>query len=191
MNIHEQFADDLALYAINALDGEDRLALEKHLNECASCRRELEQLRGDAALLALTAGGPKPPQRARQRLLNAIAHESPSYETQTHPWWSIVRWLAAAALIFMGAMLSRQNNQFHEQIASFLKQSAKQQTQLLRAKEVVATLTSPDAQVVAVVKGNTPPQPQGKVIYVRNRSSLFSLPTICPCRHRKKPTNSG
>ena len=52
MSVHEQYAEDLALYALGALD--EKAALEKHLAECASCRRELEQLRGDAALLALT-----------------------------------------------------------------------------------------------------------------------------------------
>ena len=61
MTVHEQFADDLALYALGALSGEDKVSLEKHLQECASCRRELEQLRGDAALLALTTAGPRPP----------------------------------------------------------------------------------------------------------------------------------
>jgi hypothetical protein len=31
MNVHEQFADDLSLYALGGLLGEDRVALEKHL----------------------------------------------------------------------------------------------------------------------------------------------------------------
>ena len=75
MSVHEQFAEDLALYALGSLDGAERHALEKHLDECASCRRELELLRGDLSLLALTAAGPKPPARARQRLMSAIADE--------------------------------------------------------------------------------------------------------------------
>ncbi len=73
MSGHEQFAEDLALYALNALEGEDRANLEKHLATCSACRLELEQLRGDGAMLALSTMGPKPPQRARQRLLDAVA----------------------------------------------------------------------------------------------------------------------
>ena len=61
MSEHEQFAEDLALYALNALEGEDRANLEKHLATCSACRLELEQLRGDGALLALSTMGPKPP----------------------------------------------------------------------------------------------------------------------------------
>ena len=61
MSSHEQFADDLALHALGTLQGEERLALEKHLESCADCRRELDLLRGDMSLLALSVSGPKPP----------------------------------------------------------------------------------------------------------------------------------
>jgi hypothetical protein len=82
MTDHEQFADDLALHALNALEGEDRVKLEKHLATCSACRLELEQLRGDGALLALSTLGPKPPLRARQRLLDAVAKEAAASATR-------------------------------------------------------------------------------------------------------------
>jgi anti-sigma factor RsiW len=47
MNVHEEFAEDLALYALGSLEGDERFGLEKHLEECAGCRRELDLLRGD------------------------------------------------------------------------------------------------------------------------------------------------
>ena len=47
--------------------------MEKHLEECAACRRELDQLRGDAALLLMSVTDAQPPARARQRLMSAIA----------------------------------------------------------------------------------------------------------------------
>src|ERR1700736_4754845 len=75
MSLHEQFADDLALYALDALTGEERAILERHLAGCSSCQGELQQLRGDGALLAISTMGPNPPQRARQRLLDAVARE--------------------------------------------------------------------------------------------------------------------
>ncbi len=70
MNAHEQFADDLALYALGALQGEERATLEAHLKSCPECRAELERLRGDAALLAFSTSGPRPPARSRARLLS-------------------------------------------------------------------------------------------------------------------------
>ena len=41
MKTHEQFADDLALYALGELAGSDRQELEEHLRTCAACREEL------------------------------------------------------------------------------------------------------------------------------------------------------
>src|SRR5215469_13650689 len=76
MSGHEQFGEDLVLYALNALEGEDRAKVEQHLASCSECRLELEHLRGDGALLALSTSGPKPPARARARLLETIATES-------------------------------------------------------------------------------------------------------------------
>src|ERR1700722_432614 len=76
MAAHEQFAENLALHALNALEGDEREKLETHLATCSACRLELEQLRGDGALLAMSTMGPKPPARARQRLLDAVAKEA-------------------------------------------------------------------------------------------------------------------
>ena len=47
--------------------------------------------------------------------------------------------------------------------------------ELQRAREVVSTLTATDALRVTLVAAKTPPQPQGKAIYVRDRSSLIFL----------------
>ena len=75
MSAHEQFAEDLALYALGSLEGNERCALETHLETCASCRRELEVIRGDLAVVAMSAAGPQPPARSRERLMSAIAKE--------------------------------------------------------------------------------------------------------------------
>jgi len=93
MSLHEQYAEDLALHALNALEGDVRASLEKHLESCSGCRQELEQLRGDSVLLAMSTAGPKPPQRSRQRLLEAIAKEPRglSAAAQRRPgfnWWA-------------------------------------------------------------------------------------------------------
>src|SRR5260221_874748 len=76
MNVHPQFAEALALYAMGTLDDlQDLAALQAHLGTCGDCRRELEALRADTALLALSAVGPQPPARSRERLLGAVAAE--------------------------------------------------------------------------------------------------------------------
>jgi anti-sigma-K factor RskA len=183
MNAHEQFAEDLALYALGALKGEERLALEKHLEECSSCRTELEQLRGDTALLAFSAGGPRPASRSRQRLMAAIAKEPrrvPVSQARPGAWWRSLEWAAAAAAIVVVLLLIRQNNDLQRRLTSVQSNSADQQQQLLQAKQIIATLTSEDAERYVLVAGKTPPQPQGRAIYVSSSGTLVFLASNMP-----------
>jgi len=176
MSVHEQFAEDLSLHALGVLEGEERAALEKHLEGCAGCRRELEQLRGDMALMALSTAGPVPPRRARQRLLEAVGREPRRAAAPARwGWWVLVPWFAAAALAVGLVVLWLQNSDLQRRIASLQNQSAQQLAELQQAREVVSTLTATDAMRVTLVAAKTPPQPQGKAIYVRDRSSLIFL----------------
>src|SRR5271165_131755 len=183
MNAHEQFADDLALYALGALEGEERLAVEKHLDECSACRSELELLRGDAALLAFSTSGPRPPARSRERLMAAIAKEPrrlPVHPPKRVAWWRALEWAAAAAAIVVVLLLVRQNNDLQSRLAGVQTNSADQQQQLLQAKQIIATLTSADAERYVLVAGKTPPQPQGRAIYVSSSGTLVFLASNMP-----------
>ncbi len=187
MSAHEQFADDLALLALGQLQGDERAMLEKHLEGCAACRRELEQIRGDMALLALSAAGPAPPKRSRERLLKAIAKEPRTPKAATRPLgWTLVPWLAAALFAVAAIFFFQQSDRLSQRVAELQGESAQQQAQLERAREVVATLTSTDAVRVTLVAAQAPPQPQGKAIYVRNRSSLVFIANNMPALPAQK-----
>jgi anti-sigma-K factor RskA len=181
MTVHEQFADDLALLALGSLDAAEKAPLEKHLEECAACRRELEQFRGDMALLALSAAGPMPPQRARQRLMDAMKREP---RRQTAPertaWWSIAGWVAAAAMGLAVLVLWKDKSALVQETSQLRTLSTQQAQELEEARKIVETLRSPGAQVVTVTKTNARPQPQGKAFYVRDRSSLIFLASNMP-----------
>jgi anti-sigma-K factor RskA len=182
MSAHDQFADDLALLALEALQGDERVTLEKHLEGCSSCRSELERLRGDMALLALSASGPAPPRRSRERLLKAIAKEPRAQKigAARRSSWTLLPWLAAAALLLVAGFFWQQSDRLAQRVARLQDESAQLQTQLERAREVVSTLTSTDALRVTLVAAQAPPQPQGKAIYVRERSSLIFLASNMP-----------
>jgi anti-sigma-K factor RskA len=182
MSAHDQFADDLALLALEALQGDERVTLEKHLEGCSSCRSELERLRGDMALLALSASGPAPPRRSRERLLKAIAKEPRPQKigAARRSSWTLLPWLAAAALLLVAGFFWQQSDRLAQRVARLQDESAQQQAQLERAREVVSTLTSTDALRVTLVAAQAPPQPQGKAIYVRERSSLIFLASNMP-----------
>lgn len=58
-------------YAVDALDTEERARFEEHLRGCASCRTEVDELRGTAALLAAEADA-EPPAGLRDSILAGI-----------------------------------------------------------------------------------------------------------------------
>jgi hypothetical protein len=175
MSVHEQYAEDLALHAIGALEGGEMLSLKKHLEECASCRRELEQLRGDAALLALTTSGPKPPARAKSRLMDAIAKEPRFQPTKSGAkLWGVLGWLATAAMILVAVTLWRQNTHLSSTVASLSGLLEKQKADAEQARRIAEVLHAPDAAsyVVMPVSIKTMP-PSGKAIYSRERNGLI------------------
>jgi anti-sigma-K factor RskA len=192
MSGHEQFGEDLALHALNALEGENRVALEKHLATCADCRLELEQLRGDGALLALSTMGPKPPRRSRERLLAAVATEAASARSRSipdksrTPWWGWLGWAATAAAVVFAASLWRENSALQQTAALLGSQTAQTTRELEDLRRIVAPIISPEAQRVTLVSAKTRPQPQGKAFYLRNRNSLLfvanNMPVLPPKR---------
>jgi anti-sigma-K factor RskA len=193
MSVHEQFGEDLALYALNALTGPERANLEEHLVTCAACRIELEQLRGDGALLALSTMGPKPPLRARQRLLDAVAKEAASslsqkprkdgeatVEVARRSWWGWMGWAATAAVIVFAASLWKENIGLKASLAAAGAQAAQSARELEDIRRIAAPIIEPDAQRVTLVAVKTPAQPQGKAFYLRNRSSLVFVANNMP-----------
>jgi anti-sigma-K factor RskA len=175
MSGHEQYAEDLALYALGALEGNERANLEKHLDGCSGCRQELETLRGDGALLAMSASGPKPPQRSRQRLLTAIAKEprgAVASPAARFSLWAIFGWAAAVGMLVVVIQLRRQNASLQQAVNSLGSVVGAQTIELENARRIVDTLTAPESQTVTLVAGKTPPQPQGKAFYLRHRSGL-------------------
>jgi anti-sigma-K factor RskA len=187
MSVHEQFAEDLALYALGALDGEAKASLEKHLEECASCRRELEQLHGDAALLALSTAGPKPPARAKSRLMDVVAKEPRARRTRPSVnWWAGLGWVTAALIIVVAVTLWRQNQQLKSSHVKSVEFIERERLQLEKARVVADILQAPDATRYDVLPVKYPaPPPSGKAIYSRERGLIFIASNLKPVPDKK------
>jgi hypothetical protein len=67
MMTHEEAQELLAVYALNAVDGQERTELEHHVHECVRCSSELDALRGVASAMG-NVGEP-----ASQELWDRIA----------------------------------------------------------------------------------------------------------------------
>jgi len=110
----------------------------------------------------------KEPRRTRVRLV------------KRKTWWTALEWAAVAATVMVILLLLRQNTDLRQRVAALEANSAGQHERLLQAKELIATLTSVDAVHFTLVAGKTPPQPQGKAIYVRSTSTLVFLASNMP-----------
>ena len=192
MNAHPQFAESLALYAMGALDNpQDLAALQAHLGTCGDCRRELEALRADTALLALSATGPQPPARSRDRLLKAIAAE-PRMERRNPQRYTVGRlrrrWatLAPVTVMIMLAVFGillwrdlrntrRELRYTHAQLEQVQSDLARTNTELAEAKMVRDLLHAPDAWPLTLVSRKTPPQPQIKTVYSKQQGALLLM----------------
>ena len=64
MTDHPQL-EDLDLYLLGGLEGEEKHALEAHLPTCSDCRRKLAEARGLLALVSGAAPALVPPARVR------------------------------------------------------------------------------------------------------------------------------
>ena len=203
MTVHEQFAEDLALYALGSLEGEAVVSLEHHLEECAACRQELTRLEGDMALLALTASGPAPPQRARQRLLRAMAREPRSLRTvfMRRRWWTLAPMFASLVLAVFAIMLWRENARQRDRSEALKIDATRNQATFEEAKHLLALLTDPSAMHVTLVAAPSKPQPgsptrasvaragvepEGKAIYMPSNGALvFMASNLAPLPPQK------
>ncbi len=75
-------AEDLYLYAMQLLDPEEQTRLENFLLQSPEARAELANVRGDLALLAMSAEQQAPSPLTRQRLLKQVAREKKSLTSE-------------------------------------------------------------------------------------------------------------
>ena len=174
MKDHSQYAESLALYAMDALDDQQELAdLKSHLGTCGECRRELNALRSDMALLALSATGPQPPQRSRQRLLQAVAAE-PRTEHKAKRlvvgrlqprWLTLAPMAVTLVLAVFSLLLLRDNIRIRHKTERLQAELANEQLNSAQAKEVLAMLNDPTAMHMTLVSAKAAPEPQIKTVY--------------------------
>ena len=72
---HDPIEELLGAYALNAVDDDERAAVEAHLSDCPRCRAEVDAHREVASHLAL--GGAPAPEGLWERIAGAIEGETP------------------------------------------------------------------------------------------------------------------
>ena len=136
MDVHELTAG----YALDALDPDERVRYEEHLSSCEACREELAGFWSVSGSLAVAAGGPAPPARLRERILEEARSERPNV-VPLRPRRLLPRVLPAVAAVAAVAALA------------LGLWAASLSNDLDAADELLAILTDPNARTVATANG--------------------------------------
>ena len=190
MNEHHQFEEEIELYGLGVLDGEDKAEFERHLSSCPACRSRLAASRGILALLALAAPPNKPSPIVRERVLEAFKSRgrgplrTAPLATQRHGFrlagWAPV-WAAACLLLLAVAAWLAIDNRRLSREASGLELAHRQleasrrelEAMNARARAALDVLTAPQTIQVDLSPAAVHPEPHGKVFYNSARGLLF------------------
>jgi anti-sigma-K factor RskA len=169
---HDQFAEDLALYMLGELEPARTAEFRAHLEDCRVCQRELQQMQADTALYSLSALGPAPPARARERLLKALKAESaaaPVAQASQNSWWPK---LAAAAFAAIAIFMFVENTNLQRTLRSYRLQNDGLQADLQRQQALWTAVSSPDA-IHMTLTSVRKPEPQGRVVYLPKKGTVL------------------
>jgi anti-sigma-K factor RskA len=153
---HDQFRELIEVYALGALDEQDRATLEAHLAAgCPDCSKALQEARWLVSQLAYLAPPAEPSDMLRARLLQKVRTEANSKPNTAStkarvPFWL---WAGVAALLLLtlysiwnARNLQKEIQVVNERAAAELKQRQQLQQQLDAAKHQAHILMDPTSK---------------------------------------------
>lgn len=153
---HDIFHDDLPSYALGTLDTPDSARLERHLQECADCRKALHDYQEVMRLLPFGLPVTEPSVTARQELFRRVRNDRTRERDRTWiNWWPRVRLHAVTGIAVVAVVLSA---------ALFWTTSDENENEDTAA--IVNNLrTNPDTQIVPMLGSNAAPQAVAQLFF--------------------------
>ena len=166
MTDHPQSDTDFELYALGALEGEEKQAFEKHLAECNECIRRLTEARGRITLFGLAAPAAQPAAELRERLLDRLPRK-----TQIHTsgrmipsppgrrvWALVSATIVLLVIAGLGSLfLALSNRRLERQLADLRAAVEHQRAQMAHERAMMDLLTAPDTmEVKLAARGQLP-----------------------------------
>jgi anti-sigma-K factor RskA len=193
VNGHPTREEDFDLYALGVVEGEERQAIEDHLQSCADCSRKLEEARGRIALLAFSVPQVAPNPRLKERLMAHVGGMAPRFEPQEQPpqavpektsifasrWWAAILTPLVFGLATATVVLWVDNEDLQRQVRSLRASAQEQQNELATARGVINAAAEVDTMAVNLVP---PPNVSGRgmVRYNERHGMVMLNATLAP-----------
>ncbi|MGA8036229.1 MAG: anti-sigma factor [Candidatus Acidiferrales bacterium] len=206
-NGHPTREEDFDLYALGALEADEKRAIETHVAGCASCSEKLAQAEGRMAMLALAAPQVAPSPGVKEALMRQIVGSStgrggtfavmPSKRPSVFAgWlWALVPLAGgfACALVFLCLHVL----QLDSQIEALKHRTQEQETQIEQERSIIDMLGAKDTVVVSLAEQKQQPLGTARVLYNAKRGLLVYNGTLPPAPADKSyqlwlvPTNGA
>jgi anti-sigma-K factor RskA len=189
-------AEDLALYAMQALPAEEMAVIAAALRDNPQAQQELARIQGDLALLALSADQQPAPagsfERLRARMregeqkdfatsapastpmaMTDTAYEiAPISSSRRSKWATFTPWAIAACLAIACSILGYRVASMNDALDGESRLVSNLAAKASHAQQVLEVLNAPDAQRVTLSSTKTPPWPTAHTVYLADRGAL-------------------
>jgi anti-sigma-K factor RskA len=178
MNGHPTREEDFDLYALGALDGDEKREMKSHLSACADCSQKLAEARGRIALLALAAPETMPSASVKASLMTqvradqrvraggaALPNQPESRGGFFSRWWAAVLVPVGVALAIFSLVLWTQNRRLEQQLATLHNDVQRQQQELQETREVADLVTAHGTIIVPLAAQPGMPRGAAHVMY--------------------------
>jgi anti-sigma-K factor RskA len=164
MNRHPTREEDFDLFALGALESEEKQVIATHVAACEACAEKLAKARGCVTLLALAAREIAPSAGVKEQLLRQIHGEDagPISALRSESdaglapqgffwnWWNGMLLSLAVAAALAAIFLSSKNAQLQEQMNSLRASLEQQKNELREAREENEMFESSETRMVAL-----------------------------------------
>jgi anti-sigma-K factor RskA len=169
----DELRDQYELYALNALDAEERAELEAHLrHEGDPCVDGVRRARELMVSLALITPESHPPARLRNKVVGLAGKPK-------RTWFRAPEWIAAtvAATVIAGWLASDRRQQARA-LADLRLEAQHKTVELARLNEAFAIMNDPAAR--QLVFGEGAPKPRGRVFVNPKQGVLLLASNLTP-----------
>jgi anti-sigma-K factor RskA len=167
---HEHWLEQCEIYALGALDGEERKEFEAHLaSGCAVCAAYIRQTRETLLLLDQSLKPLLPPPAVKTKVFEQITPKQYAPRVEENRWRSARQWwfvgagsFAAAAMVLI---LTWNISNTRSELERLKSQLAAIQSESAQKDELIQFLSAPEVRSIPLAGLEAAPQAKGKLFW--------------------------